>query len=496
MKKILFTLALALCCVAGQAQNTTTHANTQELHTEWAKFTQLAEQKQIDKAVEEGIRVSMLFTQNRKYKEAFATCRQIDALIYQSEQEKKSTQYPLRFQVAKERLRMYTNLKNAEQCQKLLGQLRSYADQAQSDTLQEELLLTEAGYYHTAGMTDKSLGCYKALFQKRSNGKDEKGIDQCYKDMLGYAEQNQNVPLATAMRKLYSAWQDSIKAVKAAEELNTLQQKYEAGQEVLREKENKITTQFVVIVALCILSALLGAGLLFLAAMWFRNMRQMKKLKHSLQIANGNNEQKSQFIGHIGAQINPSLDIMDEAAKGSTAGKALHEHIEALRELTAAIQTYISLEETREEHYPLKDLNIQALCESIMAKAKEGFKPGVEAVVNVPRINIKTNAEELERILHHLLDNAAAHTDNGKISLEFKKRSAHTHQFILTDTGTGIPAEERDKLFIPFAEVCDLTQGNRLGLPTCSLIAYKLNGTLTLDADYKKGTRFILELHV
>lgn len=111
-------------------------------------------------------------------------------------------------------------------------------------------------------------------------------------------------------------------------------------------------------------------------------------------------------------------------------------------------------------------------------------------------LNIKTNAEELERILNHLLNNAAEYTKSGKISLEFKKRSAHTHQFILTDTGTGIPVEAREKLFKPFAEIRDLTQGNGLGLPTCSLIAYKLNGTLTLDTDYKKGTRFILELHV
>ena len=50
-------------------------------------------------------------------------------------------------------------------------------------------------------MTDKSLECYNILFQKRSAGKDEKGIDQCYKDMLGYAEQNNNAPLAIAMRK-------------------------------------------------------------------------------------------------------------------------------------------------------------------------------------------------------------------------------------------------------------------------------------------------------
>ena len=72
----------------------------------------------------------------------------------------------------------------------------------------------------------QKLGCYNILFQKRSTGKDEKGIDQCYKDMLGYAEQNNNAPLAIAMRKLYTSWQDSIKAVKTANELNTLQQKY------------------------------------------------------------------------------------------------------------------------------------------------------------------------------------------------------------------------------------------------------------------------------
>lgn len=35
-----------------------------------------------------------------------------------------------------------------------------------------------------------------------------------------------------------------------------------------------------------------------------------------------------------------------------------------------------------------------------------------------------------------------------------------------------------------------------LGLPICSLIAAKMNGSLTLDIGYTKGTRFILELHV
>ena len=54
MKKILLTLALAFCCAAGQGQTTAKPAdvNIQELNTKWAKFTQYAEQKQINKAVE------------------------------------------------------------------------------------------------------------------------------------------------------------------------------------------------------------------------------------------------------------------------------------------------------------------------------------------------------------------------------------------------------------------------------------------------------------
>ena len=66
----------------------------------------------------------------------------------------------------------------------------------------------------------------------------------------------------------------------------------------------------------------------------------------------------------------------------------------------------------------------------------------------------------------HLLENAAEYTPaGGKIWLDFKKRGAHTHQFIISDTGCGIPEEQRENIFKPFTEVKDLTQGDGLGLP-------------------------------
>ena len=102
----------------------------------------------------------------------------------------------------------------------------------------------------------------------------------------------------------------------------------------------------------------------------------------------------------------------------------------------------------------------------------------------------------MEYILLHLLENAVRYTpDGGKVTLDFKKRGAHTHQFIVTDTGCGISEEQRSKLFKPFSEIKDLTQGDGLGLPICSLMAIRMNGSLTLDEGYTKGARFILELH-
>ena len=116
-------------------------------------------------------------------------------------------------------------------------------------------------------------------------------------------------------------------------------------------------------------------------------------------------------------------------------------------------------------------------------------------------IDFRTPGNPLRRcqyiqFLLHLLNNAAEFTpEGGKIWLDFKKRGAHTHQFIVSDTGSGIAEEEQADLFKPFTKVKDLTEGDGLGLPICSLIATKMNGSLTLDSSYTKGCRFVLELH-
>ena len=465
MKKILVILTFACSLLSVQAQD----AN-------------------LRKAVEDGIKTSIQQTENREWKEAFATCRALDGMIATEEQKTKKQAPELHYLVSKERLRMYMRLSNKQkECQEQLAKMEDWAEKAKSDEVSEDLLMAKAGYNQKNGMNDKSLQCYKQLVQKRSQGKDEKGVDQCFQDMLAQAKSGKNGSLTRALERLYTNWQDSIKAVKAAYELKSLQDEYAASQNTLAEKESKISTQKGIITFLCILVAALAGGLLFFIGIMFKNIRQIKKQKKSLAIANDNNELKSKFINNIGEQISPSLDAIECGH--------VKKHVQALKDLMTHIQSYMELESTREERYEMKDMNISTLCESIMNKAKESFKPEVVASLNVPRVSVRTNAEALENVLLYLLGNAALHTESGKITLEFKKRSAHSGQFIVTDTGSGIPEEKRGSLFKPFSEVQDLTKGDGLGLPTCALIAYKLNGTLRLDDEYKKGTRFILELH-
>ena len=464
MKKVIIILSFACCFMAVQAQN----AN-------------------LRKAVEDGIKTSIQQTENREWKEAFATCRSLDALIAVEENKSQKPAPELHYLVSKERLRMYMRLQNKqEQCKEQLAKMEDWAEKARSTEVNEDFLMTKAGYYQKFGMNDKSLQCYKELVQRRSSGKDEKGVETCFQQMLTQAKEAKNTVLTRALENLYNNWKDSIRTVKAALELKELQDDYASSQKALTQKDKKISTQKGTIIFLCILAIALAGALLFFIAIMMKNILQIKKLRNSLTIANDNNEQKSKFINHISEQITPSLDAIQ-------AGN-IKPHVEGLKNLLGHIEAYMDLETTREERYEMKDLNINTLCEKILDKAKVNFQSNVEAVLNVPRVNVHTNAEALENVLLYLLGNAAQHTESGKITLEFKKRSAHSGQFIVTDTGTGIPEEKRANLFKPFAEVQDLTKGDGLGLPTCSLIAYKLNGTLRLDEEYKKGTRFVLEL--
>ena len=203
-------------------------------------------------------------------------------------------------------------------------------------------------------------------------------------------------------------------------------------------------------------------------------------------MANEHNKLKTLFIQNISAQMEPTLATLDNRQPG----------VQALRSFAQHIQELSDLEQSLSEPYETEEKNVNTFCEEVIGKIQKGNKTDLTLSVNAPKLGIRICPEPLEHILLHLLENAVRYTaDGGKVTLDFKKRGAHTHQFIITDTGCGISEEQRGNLFKPFSEIKDLTQGDGLGLPICSLMAIRMNGNLTLDENYTKGARFVLELH-
>ena len=299
----------------------------------------------------------------------------------------------------------------------------------------------------------------------------------------------------------FIVWTDSVKALTAQDELNVLKRKYDESQLTIQEKDDSLSAKQYIIIGLCVLAVILVAGLAILAVILLRFIANNRKLKKSVKIANEHNELKTKFIQNISSQMEPTLNTLATSAeelsqKAPQEAAQMQGQVAALKKFSDDIQELSSLENSLTEFYELSEINVGTFCENVMDKVKEYIKQDVTSSVNAPKLQVKTNKEQLERILLYLLKNAAFYTDQGRISLEFKKRGAHTHQFIVTDTGTGIPAEQQENLFKPFTEVKDLTTGDGLGLPICSLIAAKMNGSRTLDTNYTKGTRFVLELHV
>ena len=441
---------------------------------------------QSEKATVCGTKVAWLYYRENYYKEAFDILRAADQAIISAEQRTHSQHPDLRYATTKERLQMYVRLRKSQSAAEQLSRLDAYASAAANDSLNKDLLYTKASHYYTFGMTAKGDEAIDQLIKEYREAKQYDKVIDTYRTLIGIARKSGNAAMTSRTYEQYIIWKDSVKVLKALDEINALKKECSEKQTTIDDKESSLRNRQYVIVALCILAAILAGALIFGAIVLVRFILLTRKQKKAIEVAREHNEQKSRFIRNISAQISPTLGKLDPKLPP----------VKALNGFMAHIEEMSQLEDTVAEPCEMEERNISAFCDSVAKKMEGKMADGVNFVVNAPKLGMKLNADMLERILLHLLGNAAHFTPaGGKITLEYKKRGAHTHQFVVSDTGSGIPEDKRADVFKPFAAVHDLTEGDGLGLPICSLIATRMNGTLSLDESYTKGARFVLELH-
>ncbi len=115
---------------------------------------------------------------------------------------------------------------------------------------------------------------------------------------------------------------------------------------------------------------------------------------------------------------------------------------------------------------------------------------------------VEGDSDRIRRILLNLLRNAVKFTSQGEVMLRIdavsKSEGMNTIQFVISDTGPGIPPEFHEKIFLPFIQV-DSTlsrkhEGVGLGLAISQALLLNMGGKLSLESAPGKGSQFSFEL--
>jgi two-component system nitrogen regulation sensor histidine kinase NtrY len=180
--------------------------------------------------------------------------------------------------------------------------------------------------------------------------------------------------------------------------------------------------------------------------------------------------------------------------------------VAALQRMVEEFSRFARLPESRPHEASLNDVARDAL--SLYNDRLDGIRLSCKLDDTVPPMWIDT--EQMKRVLVNLIDNAieALNSDergnnggNGAAKAPRKKRieietrlmkSSDAVRLIVADTGHGIQARDRDKLFLP--KFSTRSRGTGLGLAIVSHIIADHQGRIWVEDNQPRGARFIIEL--
>jgi len=116
---------------------------------------------------------------------------------------------------------------------------------------------------------------------------------------------------------------------------------------------------------------------------------------------------------------------------------------------------------------------------------------------------IKADPARLRQILNNLIANALKFTEKGEVVLAVEPRSSNGYLELLwsvTDSGIGIAQEQQADLFASFtqadASTTRLYGGTGLGLAICKQLCQLMGGTIGVESEIGRGSRFFFTLPV
>lgn len=141
------------------------------------------------------------------------------------------------------------------------------------------------------------------------------------------------------------------------------------------------------------------------------------------------------------------------------------------------------------------EMDVNVLCEGLVKSysVNPGLSVGLSFDRHLPSCRMTSDKNRVTQILSNYLSNAIKFTSEGGIRIGYDVRDGRI-VFYVQDTGTGIAPEKLPTIFTRFVKLDKFVQGTGLGLSICKSLAEKLGGSVGVESELGRGSRFWLEL--
>lgn len=238
--------------------------------------------------------------------------------------------------------------------------------------------------------------------------------------------------------------------------------------------------------------------------------RKNRDLEQAVKASQEAIKLKTQFLANVSHEIRTPMNGVlgmtelllhtdltpeqrDYAETAIRSGESLLELIDSILDLSKIEAGKLELEIV--DFSPAGVVNEVLKLTSGRARAK-GLN--VRAVADEANTSFRGDPARLRQVLLNLVSNAIKFTHQGEVSVRVKVAGTSdqgvTLLFEVQDTGIGLTAEAREKLFQPFVQADgSITRkygGTGLGLAICKQLIDMMGGRIGVDSEPGKGSRF------
>jgi ligand-binding sensor domain-containing protein/nitrogen-specific signal transduction histidine kinase len=257
-------------------------------------------------------------------------------------------------------------------------------------------------------------------------------------------------------------------------------------------------------------------GLIGLLAWWYRARLQRRHAwelaEHKRALAEQASEAKSRFLATLGHEVRtPMTGVlgMSELLQGSALDARQRGQVDAIRRAGEHLLRLVNdaLDLARIEAGKLQLTNTDFLLRPLLDEVAGLMAPVaerkglvfVDGIAPSAPLAVHGDRTRVQQILLNLIGNAVKFTETGHVALETFALHPHGVRFVVADTGPGLNAEQKTRLFRRFeqAEGARTTSrygGSGLGLAISQELAAAMGGRIQVDSEPGTGTRFIVEL--